>query len=267
MNSQVLLVEPRGHGTGKFQRLKASRLHFESDVRAAMTQRRMYTVWIAPSEPAMELLLGTLPHRPRDSDLRLLSLDQAANAATHNLVHAHFRFVVSAGDGARLLPIPELIEVLGSDLRSDLFIGGVVIPTRPEILLHRGNLEPLTVPLSWFAPRPGSPDPDVSQFAVTDYGQTVRLGDYEASADAILYEFDDDYRRRAKKRRADEDQSIGGAIRRLRLQKGLRQSDFPGVSAKEIARIERGKVNKPHKDTLRTIAARAGVPMDKIETY
>jgi hypothetical protein len=34
--------------------------------------------------------------------------------------------------------------------------------------------------------------------AVTDFGQTVRLGVYEAATDAILCEFDDDYRRRAK---------------------------------------------------------------------
>lgn len=267
MNSQVLLVEPRGQGTGKFQRLKASRLHFQSDVRAAMTQRSVYTLWIAPSEPAIELLLGTLPRRPRDSDLRLLSFDQTAGTAERNLLHAHFRFVVSVGNGVRLLPIPELIEVLGSDHRSDLFIGGVVMPTRSEILLYRGNLEPITVPLSWFGTRTGSADPDISRFEVADYGQTIRLGDYEASTDAILYEFDEDYRRRAKKRRAEEDQSIGGAIRRLRLQKGLRQSDFPGVTAKEIARIESGKVRKPHSDTLRKIADRTGVPADQIETY
>jgi transcriptional regulator with XRE-family HTH domain len=66
---------------------------------------------------------------------------------------------------------------------------------------------------------------------------------------------------------ADEDQSIGGAIRRLRLQKGLRQSDLQGVTAKEIARIEGGKVRKPHRETLRKIADRTGVPVDQIETY
>jgi len=267
MNSQVLLVEPRGRGTGLFQRLKASRLHFQSDVRAAMTQRSVYSLWIAPSEPAVELPLGTLPHRPADSDLRLLSLKRAASTAAQNLLHAHFRFVVSVGDGVQLLPIAELIEVLESDHRSDLLIGGIVMPTRSEVLLYRGNFEPITIPLNWFAPRSGSADPDVSKFAVTDYGQTIRRGDCEASTDAILYEFDEDYRRRAKKRRADEDESIGGAIRRLRLQKGLRQSDFPGVTAKEIARIEPGKVKKPHKETLRKIADQTGVPVDQIETY
>jgi hypothetical protein len=183
------------------------------------------------------------------------------------LLHAHFRFVVSVAAGARLLPDDELVEVLGSDNSTDLLIGGEVIPARSEILLYRGNLEPLTVPLQWFASRSGSPGPDLTAFAVTDYGQTVRLGSYEASTDAILYEFDEDYRARAKKRLMEQDASLGGSIRRLRLQKGLRQSDFPGVTAKEIARIEKGAVKKPHLETLKIIARKAGVPVAKIASY
>jgi len=186
---------------------------------------------------------------------------------TQNLVHAHFRYAVSVGEGVQLLPITELIEVLGSDNRADLFLGGVVLAALSSLLLYRGNLEPITIPLDWFVSRPGSPEPDVSNFAVTDYGQTIRLGGYEAATDAILYEFDEDYRTRARKRRLEQDQSIGGSIRRLRLQKGLRQSDFPGVTAKEIARIELGKVKRPHRETLERIANRTGVPVDQLESY
>jgi transcriptional regulator with XRE-family HTH domain len=60
---------------------------------------------------------------------------------------------------------------------------------------------------------------------------------------------------------------IRGALRRLRLQKGPRQSDFPGVTAKEIARIERGELKKPHQHTLAAIAKRTGVSADVISTY
>jgi hypothetical protein len=58
----------------------------------------------------------------------------------------------------------------------------------------------------------------------------VRLDAYEAATDAILYEFDEAYRRRAKRRRLVQDRSLGGALRRLRLQKGLRRADFPGIT-------------------------------------
>jgi len=47
----------------------------------------------------------------------------------------------------------------------------------------------------------------------------------------------------------------------------LRQSDFPGITAKEIARIERGEIKKPHQRTLAVIARRLGVPADQIATY
>ncbi len=104
----------------------------------------------------------------------------------------------------------------------------------------------------------------VADLAVTDFGQTIRLGRQEAATDAILYEFDGEYRRRAKRRQPEAARSLGGALRRLRLQKGLRQSDFPGLTAKEIARIERGEVKKPHQRTLAAIAKRIGVPAEEI---
>jgi hypothetical protein len=266
MSTEVLLVEPRGHVSAKFARLKVSRLHVHSDVQAALARRRGSSLWIATSESALDLLLGSLPRRPTRQDLRLLLL-QRSRREMRGLLHAHFRFVVSVESGVGLLPIDELAVVLGSDKRADLFIAGEVIPARSEILLYRGNLEPITVPLEWFVLRPGSPDPDAARFAVADYGQTVRLGDYEASTDAILYEFDEDYRARAKKRMVEQDSSLGGAIRRLRLQKGLRQTDFPGITAKEIARIEKGLVKKPHQETIRKIAKITGVRVDQIHTY
>jgi DNA-binding Xre family transcriptional regulator len=174
---------------------------------------------------------------------------------------------VSAQEGVKFLPTEELIEVLGSKNSADLFIGGVIMLSRSTVLLYRGNLESLEIPLSWFVARPGGIEPDPKDFSISDYGQAIRLGHYEASTDAALYEFDEKYRVRTKKRLAAEDSSIGGAIRRLRLQKGLRQSDFPGVTAKEIARIENGKVKKPHRQTLEKIAKRTGVAVEQLITF
>lgn len=102
---------------------------------------------------------------------------------------------------------------------------------------------------------------------VRDGGQTIRLGEYEAAVDALLYEVDPGYRKRAKRRELELDDSFGGALRRLRLQRGLKRADFPEVSAKEIARIERGEVEKPHDRTLRSLAARLGVSPEEIRTY
>jgi hypothetical protein len=199
-------------------------------------------------------------------DQRLLSLERA-NGARHGLLHAIFRFVVSADEGVRLLPPEELAEVLGAPNREDLFVGGAVAPADGAVILYRGSLEPVVVPVAWFRARPGGPKPNVASLAITDYGQTVRLGDYEAASDAILYEFDTGSRRRAKRRQLERDRSFGGALRRLRLQKALRRTDFPGVTGKEVARIERGEVKKPHPRTLALLAKRLGVRAAEIPQY
>ena len=89
-----------------------------------------------------------------------------------------------------VLPIDELVQVLRSENRRDFVIGGKVLPDR-LLLLYRGDLEPITVPLTWFTRRPGGPKPDPTRFSVTDHGQAVCLGEYQASVDAILVEFDE----------------------------------------------------------------------------
>jgi hypothetical protein len=271
VSGPLLLVEPRGHATSAFVGLKAERLRSRSAIRTALhrylrhARYGHHAVWIVPSVSALRLFLGALPLRPV-GDQRLLSLE-GADGERHGLLHVFFRFVVSVDEGVRLSPTDELIEVLGSPDRADLLIGAALARADDAVILYRGNLEPLVIPLRWFRTRSDGPRPDATDLAVTDFGKTVRLGDYEAATDAILYEFDDGYRRRAKRRQLETDRSLGGALRRLRLQKGLRQSDFPGLTAKEIARIERGEVKKPQQRTLAAIAKRIGVAAKEISTY
>jgi transcriptional regulator with XRE-family HTH domain len=71
-----------------------------------------------------------------------------------------------------------------------------------------------------------------------------------------------------KEREIEHDSSFGGALRRLRLQKGLTREDFePEISAKTIARIERGEVEEPREDTLKAIAKRLGVAPGEITSF
>jgi hypothetical protein len=261
----LLLIEPGGRASGAFGQLAATRLRSESEIRGAIEHRRRRAVWITPNVRAERLLVAALSGRAK-GDQRLLSLG-SANGAPFGLLHAIFRFVVAAGEGVRLLPTEDLADVLNSQNCEDLFVGAAAAPNAAAVILYRGNLEPIVVPLAWFGARPGGPRPDPHRLAIADSGQTVRLGDYEASADAILYELDDAYRRRAKKRAIDQDRSFGGALRRLRLQKGLGREDFPGINAKEIARIERGEVKKPHAETIAVIAKRTGVPASRIGSF
>jgi hypothetical protein len=167
------------------------------------------------------------------------------------------------------LPPEELAEVLSAPNRKDLFISGTVDPDTCTITFGRGNLDSIVVPFSAFPPGGNGVVPDFSDFAITDCGQTVRLGKYEAAVDAILYEYDAAYRRRLKRRRIASQKTFGASLRRLRLQKRVGRSDFPGLSEKTVARIEREEVTRGaiRSRTLAAIAKRLGVAVDEIESY
>jgi len=167
-----------------------------------------------------------------------------------------------------MVQLNELVEVLKQPNRADFCIGGSVEPEHQMVVLVRGILDVLPVPMEVFKPTGDGIEPDFDDFEVIDYGQTLRFGRYEASFDAVLYEMDEDYRRRLNKQRTMDERTLGASLRRLRAQRGLSRDDFlPELSAKSIARIERGEVEKPHKRTLGKIAHRLGVSVEELETY
>lgn len=195
-----------------------------------------------------------------------LLVTEELEAPLREFLEALFQEVVS-GPRDDFLPISNLREVLASPNRGDLAVGALVSAPREVVVMIRGNLERTVVPWTWFRATPNGAAPDFDDVEVVDSGLTLRLGQYEAAVDAILYELDRAFRTRERQRRLDLDQSFGAAMRRLRLQKGVARADFPDVSDKEIARIERGEVERPHGPTLRAIADRLGVEPADIETY
>ena len=165
------------------------------------------------------------------------------------------------------LPIQELATVMKGENAAERFIGGAIDPESETLALVRGNCTTLVVPFSYFKKSGDGTKPDFRKLSFADYGLTVSLGMYEASADGILYEFDAKYRQKLNKERKASEQSFGASLRRLRLQRQLKRSDFPGIASKTIARIERNEVEKPHGKTLETIAKRLGVNAKDIESY
>jgi hypothetical protein len=263
----MLLVPDEATEEWAEQGFPAASLRSDREVRDAYERfgtRRRPVVWIVPDESQLAPLAesGEL----LKSNHRLLLLDETTAVRT-DLLHLLFRVVVSPGKGVNLLPMEELREVLASDERADLFIAGVVDAAGEVAVLYRGSLAPVVVPFAWFLRRNPSPRPNFRAFQITDYGQSVRFGKYEASTDAILYDHDPDYRRRAKARRLQQDDSLGACIRRLRLTRGVARGDFPGVSDKQIARIERGEISRVRAKTLALIAARLQVDPSEITSY
>ena len=165
-----------------------------------------------------------------------------------------------------MLPSDQLAEVLSSKNKADLFVDGLVDQGTETITLTRGDLTTVTVPFSIFN-TDGPCKPDFSHFEIDDYGYTLRFGEYEASAHAVLYRLDPAYRERFNQQRIPEEQGFGPSLRRLRILRRLSRTDFPGIASKTIARIERGETERLQGKTLDTLAKVLGVAPSEIETY
>jgi hypothetical protein len=165
------------------------------------------------------------------------------------------------------LPKDELVEAIIRDDASDLFIVGSADMKAKTLILLRGDITSLIVPFSLFSKAGNGTAPDFPKLRLTDYGRTVALGNYESAADAILYEVDLEYRRKLKKQRRQSEQTFGAALMRLRKQRRLKPNDFTPISAKEIARLERNELEKPHAKTLEVLATRLGVRPEEIAHY
>jgi hypothetical protein len=249
--------------------LPASGVHGRRALVQALGDASPSALWMAAKPGATEELLREalrLPGRRRSRLGGLLTLHKPRAQSIQPLEDLFEPFVWSPGD-FHLLPLDEVAEVLVDERRGDLFIGGYADTDNQTLTLVRGDLRRLSVPWSMFPATGAGVIPDPSQLRFTDCGNTVRLGDYEVAADAILYEADPDFRSRLLAKKRAEDKTFGACLRRLRLLRGLRQGDFGDVTAKTIARIERGETEAPHGHTLKVIAARLGVEPEEIMSY
>jgi DNA-binding Xre family transcriptional regulator len=262
---QTVLLDKAKKRSARFGSLHPQVVSSLGGLRDSLALATKDTLWISYDSDLTQAILKSVFGPPRSLGRALLihSLDPRSVPA---LTSCFSRFASASNE--EFLPPDELAEALDASNSADLFIGGSVDPASQTITLWRGTLEPLTVPFTAFEKSGDGTKPDFTQFAVTDSGQTIQLGDYEAAADAILYEFDPEYRKRINKEREQSEQSFGASLRRLRKQKGLRREDFaPDVAAKTIARIEQGLVQRVQRETLNSIAKRLGVKPEDIETF
>jgi hypothetical protein len=264
-----------GSGQRLSARLGVSRTHLVS--KAGQLDRAILgssddSLWIVTQPNLMQSLIKAASSRllGRQGIARslgnLLLLRQPPQSTAIPSLHSYFRRVVGEVPAFTMLPAEQLVEVLASKDRRDLFIGGIVDRGSQTLALTRGDLRPLVVPLSIFRAAVG-PKPDFRRFELDDYGYALRFGEYEASAHWVLFQADPDYRRRANAKRKAEERTFGASLRRLRILRGMSQHDFPGIASKTIGRIERDEIKKPHGATLDKIARALHVKPDEIDSY
>jgi hypothetical protein len=96
----------------------------------------------------------------------------------------------------KVLKAHELIEVFAASDKEkrNLFVSGLVVLSRQEIVLLRGDGDEIIAPFNMFVPSGTGCAPDFTQLEIIDYGHTVKLGEYEASTHSILMDLDPDYK-------------------------------------------------------------------------
>jgi hypothetical protein len=270
---RFILLGPSGGWTRLFRTVPSVTCCEADKIQDVLSQASRGSVWISPGAGTTDELLRNLTllwtvHHGRPSHIGHILMLEPPRVRVLPILHSLFEEVIGEAPAFRMLPLDQLADVFSApeEEARNVFIGGAVDVTSGTLALVRGNLERISVPLAMFRPS-GTTRPDFRRFELDDYGHTIRFGEYEAAADAVLYELDSDYRKRIDKKRRAEEKGFGPSLRRLRLQKGLARDRFPGVAAKTIARLERGEVAKPQGRTLRTIAEALEVEPDQIETF
>lgn len=244
-----------------------------SQIQDALHRANRNSLWIAKHADIIDRLIRAMTSSEAATSTfqtnigNLLLLDVPRQKALACL-YTYFSSVVGADADFKFLPQDQLAHVLSLSpgAARDSFIGGVVDSKTNVLALIRGDLSRLAVPLTLFQPS-GTSVPDFDHFDLDDYGQTLRFGDYEAAADFVLYAVDPEFRSRARAKRIKDDKGFGPSLRRLRILRKLGREDFPDISGKTIARIERGEVKKPRGETLCTICETLRVAANEIETY
>jgi hypothetical protein len=241
--------------------------HNRAEVEAAINHPAKRATWISFTRQFTDILLEkAVAARAGVRGAHLITLIPPRLESIPALLGL-FHPVVGLVEGFQWLPRAVLVEAITRTDASDRLIGGSVDFKAKTLTLLRGDMTVVVAPFSVFSRSGDGTVPDFARLRLTDHGRTVVLGDYEASADAILYELDSDYRRALKKQRRQSERTFGAALMRLRKQRRLKRSEFDPISAKEIGRIERNEVATPHARTLEAIADRLGVPPEEIETY
>ncbi len=267
MTEQLMIVDRTGELAARLpgaEQLQGHHMSSDAEIRDSFLRAKSGTIWLA-SRAADLSALATI-ESGRQIAQRLMVLESVL-PPRRSFLETLFRVVIDTVASVAMLPPAELVFALGHPRRADRIVAGVASQEDETVVLYRGNLQPLRVPMSRLRARSGGAIPDLSSLAIIDFGQTVRLGKYEASVDAILYELDPAFRKYAKANRVQRDNTLGGAIRRLRQIRNLPRTAFASVvSEKELARIETNKVN-PRDATLGKIAALLNVSSSEIATY
>ena len=251
MSNEIFVLDGPSTRMGTTSKPQPNFLGSFEQVLDAIRSSTVHQVWIVASKSRFPDLVRAVTDSRRAIHRFMLFSYERPDPTTAVVLESTFDRAL-LGPRATV-PFGELVEILQDDHPEDFCIAAQWIEDPKVVALWRGDFTMFTAQLEWFR-APGAPEPDPTRLSIEDYGRTLRMGDYEASFDAVLYEHDAAARRRMRARMRKKDRTLGGSIRRLRELRGMRRHEFGEIDEKTIARIERGEVKRPQRATPKAIA-------------
>jgi transcriptional regulator with XRE-family HTH domain len=104
----------------------------------------------------------------------------------------------------------------------------------------------------------------LGDFELNESGSRLHwdAGDVDINLEGILYYVDPKVRKQQDKTSREEAARYAGAIRALREEHKLAQADIPGLTERQVRRVEQGE-SHPRSETLRKLAAAHGMSIDQ----
>jgi hypothetical protein len=123
------------------------------------------------------------------------------------------------------------------------------------------SLERLQVPLACLRPLARLPKGQRGEFNLATDGSYLHWprGDVHLDLDALRHAVDPAWRARADLERVTHGALFGRAVAVVRKEHGLKQTEIPGISARQVRRIEGGSL--PRSETLRRLARAHGLDL------
>jgi hypothetical protein len=115
--------------------------------------------------------------------------------------------------------------------------------SRDKLFVVTCALEHLEVPFKSLSGVSGLSEADKRIFEIADDGSYIHWpnGDIHIDLETIWCAVDPERKARSERLKLAHDEKIGAAVALLRKRYGLRQSDIPGLSERQVRRIENGE--------------------------
>ena len=141
-------------------------------------------------------------------------------------------------------PTPKrVIEAWRNGAQNELIAFASVIDDSKNLLMINCSMERFEVPIAAFSALEGASKDELNNLIIDDDGSYVYWPkiDVHLNLDSIRYVIDPQWRTRKDIESFKAYENFGHAVAELRKEKGLRQSDIPDLSSRQVRRIEQGQ--------------------------